>query len=427
MVGRLRWVGPLDLTDALDERPPVEALAVFGGPPADLITDLRRSDVRVAVVTGSFERGVETALERAGVVVDYVVANRLVLENCAVTGEVEGPLLDGQNKDPGTQVRDMIGKVPPDLLETLVLSRTGAPDSRVLQGPAYGEDTAAIQLEDAILVVNPDPISLAVGRIGTLGANVACNDIAASGATPEWLTSVIFLPGSGDALDEITRQLDAEARRLGVSIVGGHSEYAPVLEEPLLVLTCFGLTDRYVPTGGARPGDRILMTKSAGIEATAILATDFADRLGDSVPRSVLERGATFYDDVSVVADAAAVSEYAHAMHDPTEGGLVDGLLEMAFASGVTLEVDPDAIPVRGETARLCRAVDVDPLRTFGSGALLAAIPGDVTDDVSAELDEHGVANAIIGTVQETEAPSLVLGDETFTESVRDDMYALWE
>ena len=62
---------------------------------ADLIADLRRSGVTVAVVTGSFERGVETALERAGLAVDHLVANRLVLENGAVTGEVEGPLLAG--------------------------------------------------------------------------------------------------------------------------------------------------------------------------------------------------------------------------------------------------------------------------------------------------------------------------------------------
>jgi len=47
---------------------------------AELIADLRRSDVSVAIITGSFERGVETALERADIAVDHLVANRLVLE-----------------------------------------------------------------------------------------------------------------------------------------------------------------------------------------------------------------------------------------------------------------------------------------------------------------------------------------------------------
>lgn len=60
---------------------------------AELLTDLRRSGVRVAIVTGSFDRGVETALDRDGVAVDHVVANRLVLENGALTGDVDGPLL----------------------------------------------------------------------------------------------------------------------------------------------------------------------------------------------------------------------------------------------------------------------------------------------------------------------------------------------
>jgi phosphoserine phosphatase len=67
---------------------------------ADLIADLRRSDVQVAVITGTFRRGVESTLERAGVAVDHLVANRLVLENGALTGAVEGPLLDGEKAGP---------------------------------------------------------------------------------------------------------------------------------------------------------------------------------------------------------------------------------------------------------------------------------------------------------------------------------------
>ncbi|MFD1562638.1 HAD family hydrolase [Haloarchaeobius amylolyticus] len=67
---------------------------------AELIVDLRRSDVVVAIVTGGFERGVETTLDRAGVAVDHLVANRLVLENGALTGDVEGPVLDDAKDQP---------------------------------------------------------------------------------------------------------------------------------------------------------------------------------------------------------------------------------------------------------------------------------------------------------------------------------------
>ncbi|MEF8830774.1 MAG: hypothetical protein V5A23_04475 [Halobacteriales archaeon] len=62
----------------------------------------------------------------------------------------------------------MIGKLPPGALAEFVLGRAGAADERVLQGPAYGEDTGAVELGDEVLVFNPDPISLAVERIGSL-------------------------------------------------------------------------------------------------------------------------------------------------------------------------------------------------------------------------------------------------------------------
>lgn len=322
----------------------------------------------------------------------------------------------------------MLGKVDPETLAGLVLGRTGAADDAVRQGPAYGEDTAAIDVGDEVLVVNSDPISLAVDRVGTLGVAVACNDVAASGARPRWLTSVVFLPGDETALlDRITRQLDDAARKRDVAIVGGHSEYAPALSTPLLVLTCFGLTDRYVPSSGARPGDRLVLTGSAGIEATAILATDFRDRLSETVPAAVLDRAAEFYDDVGVVEAGMVLADYARAMHDPTEGGLVDGFLEMAVASGVSFEVDRDAVPVREETARLCAAAGVDPFRTFGSGALVAAVPPEAVEDALAALADAGITGTVVGEVVEADDPALVLGEEVIRDPVRDEMYALWE
>ena len=324
----------------------------------------------------------------------------------------------------------MIGKVTPEDLGEFVFSRTGAADPDVIQGPAYGEDTAAVDIGGQTLVVNSDPISLAIDRVGTLGVNVACNDVAASGGDPRWLNNTVFLPSSADegTLDRVTAQLDEAAERLGVAIVGGHSEYASERDRPLLVLTCLGLADRYVPTSGVEPGDRLILTKSAGVEATAILASDFRDRL-DGVDADVIARAESFYDEMSVVPDAAAVGPYANAMHDPTEGGLADGLLEMAAAAGVALSVDRDAVPVREETRAVCDAVGIDPLRAFGSGALLAAVPPADAADALASLEAADVPATEIGEATESASddPRVELGDETITEPGRDAMYALWE
>lgn len=322
----------------------------------------------------------------------------------------------------------MIGKVTPDNLREHVFTKTGAPDDSVLVGPRYGEDTAAIDLGDRTLVVNSDPISLATERIGTLGVHVACNDVAASGADPRWLTAVLFLHNDDPGLlDEITDQLDAGARAAGVAIVGGHSEYAQERSRPLLSLTCLGVTDRYIPTGGAESGDTVILTKGAAIEGTAILATDFRDRLEGTVPPATIDRATEFFDEISVVREAQILREVATGLHDPTEGGLIDGLLELAAASGVGLDIDREAIPIREETMTLCEALDIDPLRIFGSGALVATVPTAERDRMLDALAEAGIAASAIGTVEAAEEPVLRLDGEAIRSPVRDGLYELWE
>lgn len=325
----------------------------------------------------------------------------------------------------------MIGKVTPSDLEALVFDRTGAPDEDVVQGPAYGEDTAAVRIGDRTLVINTDPISLAVERIGSLGVNVACNDVAASGARPRWLSNVIFLPGENhDMLDRITAQIDEAASAVGVAIVGGHSEYAPELEQPLLSLTCLGVTDRYVPSGGAQPGDAVILTKGAGIEGTAVLATDFRAPLEGQVDPATIDAGAAFFSDVSVIRDAEILGSRASAMHDPTEGGLIDGLLELAVASGAVLDITRSEIPIREATAAITAAMDVDPLRIFGSGALVATVPQGDAEAALEALAAAGIEAAVIGSVRGLEAderPGLRIDGEAITEPVRDDLYQFWE
>jgi len=325
----------------------------------------------------------------------------------------------------------MLGKVSPEDLAEHIFGHTGAPLDSVLQGPAYGEDAAAIDLGDSTLVVSTDPISLAIERVGTLGVYVACNDVAASGGDPSWMTSVIFLPGdvdTGAVLETITGQMDAVARDLGIAIVGGHSEYNPSLERPLVTLTCMGLADRYVPTGGAQPGDRVVLTKGAAIEGTAILASDFDEDLRDAgIDEATIREAESYFAEIGVIEDARVLRDHATGMHDPTEGGLVDGMLELAIASGVGLDIDEGAIPIRDPTREICAAMDVDPLRIFGSGALLATVPAESIPEIEAALEKRGISMATIGTVEDrTEPPLRIEGDE-FREPVRDDLYRLWE
>ncbi len=321
----------------------------------------------------------------------------------------------------------MVGKVSPEDLKKFVFSRVGAVSEAVQVGPAYGEDTAAIEIGNKVLVINSDPIIYAAEGIGTLGVNIASNDVAASGGEPEWMTATYLLPeDKTSVLDTITRQIDDVASDLGIAIVGGHSEFIPEIRRPFLSLTCFGQAERYIPTSGAKPGDRVILTKGAGIEGTGIIATDFRSELEGKVDPEFLERGKKRLTQLSVIPEATILNDYATAMHDPTEGGLVDGLFELSSASSVRLEIDRSRIVIGDDTRALCNAMEVDPMKIFGSGALLATVPEDRADEVTEILINRGISASVIGKV-ETGKPELVMGREAYREPIRDQLYDLWD
>ena len=86
-------------------------------------------------------------------------------------------------------------------------------------------------------------------------------------------------------------------------------------------------------------------------------------------------------------------------MHDPTEGGLATGLLELAMAAGVGLAIERAAIPVLPECQTVCQALGLDPLGVIASGALLLTCPSDQADRLVAAWEAEGIAGRIIGAV----------------------------
>jgi phosphoserine phosphatase len=76
---------------------------------ADVIDALAEAGHHVAILTGGFDRGVERALDAAGVEVDTIVANRLPMRNGKLTGAAEGPLIEGTKDDALAELADEIG------------------------------------------------------------------------------------------------------------------------------------------------------------------------------------------------------------------------------------------------------------------------------------------------------------------------------
>ncbi|RXK50275.1 phosphoserine phosphatase SerB [Halorientalis pallida] len=96
---------------------------------AMVIENLNEVGVHTAILTGGFERGVERALEKADVTVDSIVANRLPIEDGALTGAVEGPLIEGTKDD---ALEDLAGTVGVDVADTIAVG-DGANDMPMLE------------------------------------------------------------------------------------------------------------------------------------------------------------------------------------------------------------------------------------------------------------------------------------------------------
>jgi hydrogenase maturation factor len=103
-----------------------------------------------------------------------------------------------------------------------------------------------------------------------------------------------------------------------------------------------------------------------------------------------------------VVKDALTATEAGGvtALHDPTEGGLINGLWELAEASGVGLIAHEERVPVEPETREICKVLNLDPLRIMSSGALLISSEPGKADAILSALREAGIPASIIGSVE---------------------------
>jgi hydrogenase expression/formation protein HypE len=316
------------------------------------------------------------------------------------------------------------GKVPPEILKGIIFRNLGTKRKEVTIGPSQGLDGAVIEVGDKSLVTSMDPITGALNRVGWLAVNVNANDVATFGVQPAFYSSCLLLPENTTeaTVETISRQIDMGAKELGIAVTGGHSETTPNLQFPIVVGCCMGVTEkgRYVTAQGAEAGNMLILTKSAGMEGTAILAADRHVQLMERIGRADLKKAEAFFKRISVVKEATLAFRTGHvrAMHDPTEGGVAGGLHELADASNVGFKVHGDRIPIAVETLKVCEFFGVDPLQLTASGSLLIAVEKAFADEVSKVLRNSGVAAAVIGELLSSPEKRLVVRKDDEAEKL---------
>ena len=280
-------------------------------------------------------------------------------------------------------------------------------------------DIGLVATADFITPVCDDP-----RRFGRIAAANSLSDVYAMGGRPLFALNLCCFP-TGEMPEGVGQQiLEGAAAALGecdAALIGGHSVRDDELKFGLAVVGSVD-PDRVLTNAGARPGDRLILTKPLG---TGVLINahkkDRLDAAGREPALVEMER-------LNARAAELALAHDARAAPDITGFGLAGHGLEVATASGVHLRITYDSLPVHerffelveqgvttGSTcgnrthveARVHDRVGLDAIRTEvlhdpqTSGGLLLSVPGERADALVELLRNSEPHAAVIGDVVE--------------------------
>ncbi len=240
------------------------------------------------------------------------------------------------------------------------------------------------------------PLLFPGGDIGRLAVCGTVNDLLMSGAQPQYLTCGFILEegASLEELEKIVHSMAETAREAGVMIVAGDTK---VIEgQGGIYINTAGVG--FVPEGrnfgavNCSVGDAVLVSGQLGDHHAAIMSA----RMG--IENQIVSDCAPLGDMVNVL---LASGVQVKAMRDVTRGGLATILHEFAEASGNSIELEEQRIPVSAAVQGFCGVLGLDPLYMGNEGKMVAVVDGT---DAEKALEcmrnaKYGANAAIIGQV----------------------------
>ena len=207
-------------------------------------------------------------------------------------------------------------------------------------------DCALVQTVDFFTPIVDDPYTF-----GAIAAANSLSDVYAMGGRPLTALSILAYPENGDmnTLEEILRGGADKLIEAGCVLVGGHSIRD---EEIKFGYSITGLVhpDRVMANSGARVGDWLVLTKPLG---TGVISTALKQNkaTGEDVVASIASMTM-----LNRLACEQMLASGAHGCTDITGFGLLGHARELARGSGVTLEIEPNAVPLLPGALNYARA-----------------------------------------------------------------------
>jgi len=326
-------------------------------------------------------------------------------------------------------------KHPPGYLLPLLGALPKMHDPNVLIGSSTADDAAVYKLDsERALVLTTDfftPIVDDPYDFGQVAAANALSDVYAMGGRPIAGLNLVGFPDhdiEASVLGDILRGGADKAREAGIDLVGGHTIKS---DEPIYGLAVTGMVhpDRVVSNAGAKPRDKLVLTKPIGLGIITTAAKQDVDEVGAIVQAIQIMKT------LNKSACEAMLEVGVHACTDVTGFGLLGHLRNMMKASGTSATVWLSRVPMIAAAERYVRAgiapggtkanwrfladwVDwgtadepsqllLSDAQTSG-GLLIAVAPDRVDALVSALRARETLAAAVVGIVEE--APALCAG-----------------
>jgi selenide,water dikinase len=309
-----------------------------------------------------------------------------------------------------------------------------ADDAGVYQiGPA----TALVQTVDFFTPIVDDPYTF-----GQIAATNALSDVYAMGGRPLTALALVCFPEKGD-LDILERILAGGLSKMveaNCTVVGGHSIRD---DETKFGYSVTGLIhpSQVLTNGGAKPGDRLLLTKAlgTGVISTAIkkgVAKQSWIDAAVACMTTLTKKAAEIVINHQKSRSASNDQSPVHAMTDVTGFGLIGHAREMALASNIALRLRASNIPVLEGALDCVRAGHIpgglnanrdfaecivgyeagipDDLKTLlfdpqTAGGLLISVTPEKSLDLIQALNAAGVAAVEIGDVQSPSKPVIAV------------------
>lgn len=297
-----------------------------------------------------------------------------------------------------------VGKLSNDMLKSLIIENIKFKREEVILRSTIGEDCAAIDFGDDVCLITTDPITGTANEVGRLAVHVSCNDIASNGAEPIGILLTILAPEftTEDELREIMIQADDEATKLNVEIIGGHTEITNAVNRIVVSSTAIARQpkSKLFSNKDIKLGDMILMTKTAGIEGTGIIAYEKEEELEKILNEKELLEAKMFLRDISVVPEGVIAGKIGvTSMHDVTEGGILGAIWELCEGVNLGAMINSEAIRVHPITSRICDYYEINPLRLISSGTMVMTVNPDKVEILREKLRCNNIEVRVIGEI----------------------------